>query len=125
MSSRNCGTIGRMSQADTQTKKNKKSSVRHTRAIQRERRIHQPACLPPEEFEKELTRLVYPAALAQQGDLSAVETACPHSDLAGDGRPGTFDDLAASRRHLRVDAPGAERSVALDSRAPGDPTGNF
>jgi len=28
-------------------------------------------------------------------------------------------------RHLRVDAPGAERSVALDSRAPGDPTGNF
>jgi len=55
-----------MSQANTQTKKNEKSSVRHTRAIQRERRIHQPACLPPEEFEKELTRLVYPAALAQQ-----------------------------------------------------------
>jgi len=55
-----------MSKANTKTKKNEKSSVRHTRAIQRERRIHQPACPPPEEFEKELTRLVYPAALAQQ-----------------------------------------------------------
>lgn len=55
-----------MNKANTKTKKNEKSSVRHTRAIQRERRIHQPACPPPEEFEKELTRLVYPAALAQQ-----------------------------------------------------------
>jgi hypothetical protein len=55
-----------MSKTNANTQKTKKqSSVRHTRAIQRDRRMHQPAAQLPEQFKKELTDLVHPATLAQ------------------------------------------------------------
>jgi hypothetical protein len=40
----------------------KASSVRHTRAIQRDRRQHPPSAPPPMEVTARLTELVYPAA---------------------------------------------------------------
>jgi hypothetical protein len=42
----------------------KASSVRHTRAIQCDRRRHPPSAPPPAEVTARLTELVYPAALA-------------------------------------------------------------
>lgn len=53
-----------MSQDTGSAKSRKKSSVRHTRAIQRERRQHAPDPAPPEDFAARLTELVYPVALA-------------------------------------------------------------
>src|SRR5512144_103665 len=41
----------------------KASCVRHTRAIQRDRRQHPPSAPPPMEVTARLTELVYPAAL--------------------------------------------------------------
>jgi hypothetical protein len=52
-----------MSQDSASQKPRKKSSVRHTRAIQRERRQHVPDPAPPEDFAEHLTELVYPVAL--------------------------------------------------------------
>lgn len=43
----------------------KHSSVRHTRAIQSDRRMHQPAAPPPDDIERWMNELVYPAAQAQ------------------------------------------------------------
>jgi len=43
----------------------KTSSVRHTRAIQRDRQIHPPAAPPDEEVKARLTEMVHPATLTQ------------------------------------------------------------
>ena len=43
----------------------KNSSVRHTRAIQRDRQIHSPAAPPDEEVKARLTAMVHPATLTQ------------------------------------------------------------
>lgn len=45
------------------SKPRKKSSIPHTRAIQRDRRQHAPDPAPPEDFAARLTELVYPVAL--------------------------------------------------------------
>ena len=47
----------------------KASSVRHTRAIQRDRRRHPPSAPPPAEVTARLTELVYPAALNTLGEF--------------------------------------------------------
>lgn len=52
-----------MSRDSASSKCRKKSSVRHTRAIRRERHQHAPDPAPPEDFAARLTELVYPVAL--------------------------------------------------------------
>lgn len=52
-----------MSQDPASQKPRKKSSVCHTRALQRERHQHAPDPVPPGDFAERLTELVYPVAL--------------------------------------------------------------
>jgi hypothetical protein len=55
-----------MSQNNTNTKHNKKSSVRHTRAIQRDRSKRPVVAPPDQEIEDRLKALVLPAIASQQ-----------------------------------------------------------
>ena len=57
--------IGSMSKK-VKTAKRKASSVRHTRAIQRERSAHPLVAPPPEQITARLTELILPATEAQQ-----------------------------------------------------------
>jgi hypothetical protein len=53
-----------MSEEKTTAERKQPSSVRHTRAIQRERERHPPAAPPPAEIAERLTELVHPRTLA-------------------------------------------------------------
>jgi hypothetical protein len=60
-----CGTIGRMSQK-AKLSKRKASTVRHTRAIQRDRSKRTPNAPPPEQVAGCLKEVVLPATQAEQ-----------------------------------------------------------
>ena len=60
-----CGTIGRMSQ-NAKLSKRKASTVRHTRAIQRDRSKRPLSAPPPEQVEARLKEVILPATETEQ-----------------------------------------------------------
>ena len=58
-------TATAMAQPNGKAPKKKASSVRHTRAIQRDRSKRPAGALPPGQIETQLTEFVHPATLAQ------------------------------------------------------------
>ena len=105
----------------------KASSVRHTRAIQRDRRRHPPSAPPAVEITVRLTELVYPAALNTLGEFRCRGLRQPRPDAAGDGGTRTCPHLAPTQRCGRARAPGATGAGVLGSApsglgpSPGEP----
>ena len=82
-----------------EAKPKKRSTVRHTRAIQRDRNKRPLSAPPAEAVVARLTEIVQPAALAQVSYFHRPGVTRPHLDLAGDGRVGPELVVAADRQH--------------------------